>query len=153
MIIATLCYINDGKKTLMLHRIKKANDIHKGKWNGLGGKLEQGESPEECVIREVNEESGLIITNPKLRGIITFPKFDSVNDWLVFIYTVKKFKGNIKESKEGVLNWVKNKNLMDLNLWEGDKIFLKWLNKDKFFSAKFIYENKRLLDYKVVFYE
>ncbi|MAI88720.1 MAG: DNA mismatch repair protein MutT, partial [Candidatus Marinimicrobia bacterium] len=75
MKIGTLCYITDSEKTLMLHRVKKENDMHEGKWNGLGGKLEAGESPEECVIREVYEESGLTIKNPKLKGIITFPKF------------------------------------------------------------------------------
>ena len=82
----------------MLHRVKKQNDIHEGKWNGLGGKLEEGESPEECVIREVYEESGLIIKNPMLKGIITFPKFDEIDDWLVFIYTANNFKDLFSKS-------------------------------------------------------
>ena len=153
MKIGTLCYITDGKKTLMLHRVKKENDMHEGKWNGLGGKLEAGESPEECVIREVYEESGLTIKNPKLKGIITFPKFDEIDDWLVFVYTANSFKGNTIDSDEGVLEWIDNSKLLDLNLWEGDKVYMKWIKKDKLFSAKFIYKKRKLVDYDVVFYE
>ena len=152
MKIGTLCYINNGHKTLMLHRIKKENDIHEGKWNGLGGKLESGESPEECVIREVYEESGLIIKNPNLRGIMTFPKFDDIDDWLVFLYTATDFNGDLIESNEGVLKWINNNEILNLNLWEGDKIYLDWLNQDKFFSAKFIYKKRSLKDYNVIFY-
>ena len=152
MKIGTLCYINDGKRTLMLHRIKKENDMHEGKWNGLGGKLENGESPEECVIREVYEESGLTIKNPTLRGIMTFPKFDDIDDWLVFLYTSNEFKGNLIESEEGILNWINNNEILNLNLWDGDKIYLAWLKQDKFFSAKFIYKNRELKDYSVTFY-
>ena len=96
MKISTLCYIKKNNQTLMLHRIKKKNDIHKNKWNGLGGKLIEGESPEECVKREVLEESGLIIESPNLHGIITFPKFDEIDDWIVFVYTAKNFEGNCK---------------------------------------------------------
>ena len=136
----------------MLHRIKKDNDIHKGKWNGLGGKIESGESPEECVIREVYEESGLTIKNPNLRAIITFPKFDDIDDWIVFLYTANDFKGNLIESDEGVLKWINNDEVLKLNLWDGDKIYLKWLKQDKFFSAKFIYKKGCLKDYKVIFY-
>jgi len=136
----------------MLHRIKKKNDIHEGKWNGLGGKLESGESPEECVIREVYEESGLIIKNPNLRGIMTFPKFDDIDDWLVFLYTATDFNGDLIESNEGALKWINNNEILNLNLWEGDKIYLDWLNQDKFFSAKFIYKKRSLKDYNVIFY-
>ncbi len=153
MKIGTLCYINNGEETLMLHRVKKQNDIHEGKWNGLGGKLEEGESPEECIIREVYEESGLKINSPLLKGVITFPKFDGLVDWLVFVFTAIEFKGELIDSDEGILEWIPNTNILDLNLWEGDKVFMKWLNEDKFFSAKFIYKNKSLLDYKVVFYD
>ena len=153
MKLGTLCYITDGEKTLMLHRVKKENDMHEGKWNGLGGKLEEGESPEECVIREVYEESGLKIKSPKLKGIITFPKFDEIDDWLVFVYTANDFKGNTIDSDEGVLEWIGNSKLLDLNLWEGDKVYMKWLDKDELFSAKFIYRKRKLVDYDVVFYE
>ena len=136
MKISTLCYIKKNNQTLMLHRIKKKNDIHKNKWNGLGGKLIEGESPEECVKREVLEESGLIIKSPNLHGIITFPKFDE----------------NLIECNEGKLNWVSDDQLLSLNLWEGDKIFIPWLSQEKFFSAKFIYKKKKLADYSVIFY-
>lgn len=152
MKISTLCYIKKNNQTLMLHRIKKKNDIHKNKWNGLGGKLIEGESPEECVKREVLEESGLIIESPKLHGIITFPKFDEIDDWIVFVYTAKNFEGNLIECNEGKLNWVSDDQLLNLNLWEGDKIFIPWLSQEKFFSAKFIYKKKKLADYSVVFY-
>ena len=153
MKIGTLCYLQNNNSTLMLYRNKKENDIHKNKWNGLGGKLESGESPEECIVREVNEESGYDINNPTLRGIMTFPKFDMVNDWIVFLYTCSEFSGNIIDSNEGELEWVKDENLLDLNLWEGDKIFMKWINEKPFFSAKFIYKNRKLDDYSVIFYE
>ena len=152
MKISTLCYIKKNNQTLMLHRIKKKNDIHKNKWNGLGGKLIEGESPEECVKREVLEESGLIIESPKLHGIITFPKFDEIDDWIVFVYTSKNFEGNLIECNEGKLNWVSDDQLLSLNLWEGDKIFIPWLSQEKFFSAKFIYKKKKLADYSVIFY-
>ena len=152
MINATLCYVKNGNKTLMLHRVKKENDIHEGKWNGLGGKMEAGETPEECVIREVREESGLQIQNPALRGVLTFPKFDGINDWLAFVFTAERFTGELIDSSEGVLKWIDDSELLDLNLWEGDKIFLKWLYQDAFFSGKFTYENKRLIDHDVVFH-
>ena len=152
MKVSTLCYIKQNNQTLMLHRIKKENDIHKNKWNGLGGKLEPGESPEECVKREVLEESGLIIESPKLHGIITFPKFDEIDDWIVFVYTANNFEGNLIDCDEGKLDWVSDDQLLNLNLWEGDKIFIPWLTQDKFFSAKFIYEKKKLINYDVIFY-
>tara|TARA_Y100000768_G_C23751930_1_gene574329 strand:- start:165 stop:623 length:459 start_codon:yes stop_codon:yes gene_type:complete len=152
MKVSTLCYIKQNNQTLMLHRIKKENDIHKNKWNGLGGKLEPGESPEECVKREVFEESGLIIESPNLHGVITFPKFDGIDDWIVFVYTANNFEGNLIECDEGKLDWVSDDQLLNLNLWEGDKIFIPWLTQDKFFSAKFIYEKKKLINYDVIFY-
>jgi len=151
-ILATLCYIRKGGKTLMLHRIKKENDIHKGKYNGLGGKFEDGESPQECVIREVYEESGLKINVPKLKGVLTFPDFDGKNDWIVFVFVVKKFSGKMINSSEGILQWVKDEDLLKLNLWEGDRFFLKYLDSDKFFSGKFIYKKGRLITYKMNFY-
>ncbi|MBI1936721.1 MAG: 8-oxo-dGTP diphosphatase [Ignavibacteriales bacterium] len=152
MQLATLCYVIDNDKTLMLHRIKKKNDIHEGKWNGLGGKFEHGETPEECVIREVKEESGLIITNPKLHGFITFPMFDGKKDWYVFLFTAKNFEGELIDSYEGRLEWIQNDKLFELNLWDGDEIFMRWLLQDKFFSAKFVYENGKLKEHNVNFY-
>lgn len=154
MKLATLCYVRDKKnnKTLMIHRIKKENDYHEGKWNGLGGKFELSESPEECAIREIKEEAGLIIENPKMSGFITFPMFDGKDDWYVFIFVCDNFSGKLIDSNEGKLEWIDNNKLLNLNLWEGDKIFLKWVMEEKFFSAKFIYENGKLLNYTVIFH-
>lgn len=152
MQLATLCYVIDNDKTLMLHRIKKKNDVHEGKWNGLGGKFEHGETPEDCVIREIKEESGLLIKNPKLHGFITFPMFDGKKDWYVFLFTAREFEGELIDSVEGKLEWIPNDKLLNLNLWEGDRIFIPWLLDDKFFSAKFVYENGKFIDHKVSFY-
>lgn len=154
MKLATLCYVKDknNKTTLMIHRTKKSNDYHKGKWNGLGGKLDPGESPEDCVIREVREESGLTIINPHLHGFITFPLFDGVDDWYVFIYTADEYSGSLIDSNEGRLGWIPDDKLFDLNLWDGDKIFIEWLFRDEFFSAKFTYENKKYISHQVYFY-
>ena len=154
MKLATLCYVRDAKNntTLMLHRVKKENDMHEGKWNGLGGKFEDGETPEECVIREVLEESGLSITNPKLQGFITFPAFDQFEDWYVFVFTADEFTGELIDSPEGNLEWIKNDNLMDLKLWEGDKIFMGWFDSGKVFSAKFEYDKGEFVSHDVNFY-
>jgi 8-oxo-dGTP diphosphatase len=154
MKLATLCYITNKKtdSTLMIHRVKKENDYHLGKWNGLGGKFEQGESPEECAIREIKEESGLTVNNITMKGFITFPMFDGKEDWYVFLFVSDKYEGKLIDSKEGNLAWIPNEKLMEINLWDGDKIFIPWLFKDKFFSAKFNYENGEFIDYEVNFY-
>ena len=152
MKIGTLCYIENNNKILMLNRIKKPNDMHKNKWVGLGGKLIPGETPEECITREIKEESGLHIIDPLIKGIITFPKFDDINDWLIFVYYCNKFKGEMIESNEGKLEWIENNKIINLNLWDGDKLFLKWLKNKPFFSAKFIYKNKKLIKHSVLFY-
>jgi 8-oxo-dGTP diphosphatase len=149
MKLATLCYVMQNDKTLMLYRNKKENDYHEGKWNGLGGKFEQGETPEECAIREIREESGLIVKDPNLKGIITFPMFDGKDDWYVFVFTFNGYEGELIDSNEGELEWIKNDELTDLNLWEGDSIFLPWLYQDKFFSAKFIYEDGKYIEHEV----
>jgi 8-oxo-dGTP diphosphatase len=153
MKLATLCYVRRQGQTLMIHRIKKANDMHLGKWNGLGGKLNPGESPEECALREIFEESGLMARNPQLKGVLTFPAFANDEDWYAFVFVVDNFKGElINTSEEGVLRWVDNADLLSLNLWEGDRIFLPWLDRPGFFSGKFIYKDGRLLSHEVVFY-
>ena len=149
---ATLCYVKKNGKTLMLHRIKKKNDIHQGKWNGLGGKMEMGESPEECVVREVLEESGFKIKNPKFRAVLTFPAFDQVKDWIVFLFTAEEFSGELIDCDEGHLEWIDDHKLLDLPLWEGDRLFIDWLKKDKFFSAKFVYDKGALTSHTVQFY-
>jgi len=154
MKLATLCYVIDKKNnsTLMIYRNKKQNDYHEGKWNGLGGKLEQGESPEDCAIREIKEESGLTVKSVKMKGFITFPLFDGNDDWYVFLFTADDFEGKLIDSPEGHLEWIPNEKLTEINLWEGDKIFIPWLFEDKFFSAKFIYKNGRYLNHSVNFY-
>jgi len=151
-VLSTLCYISKENKTLMLNRNKKLNDIHKGKWNGLGGKFEVGGTPEQCVIREVKEESGLDIKSPKLKGFITFPNFKDGQDWYVFVFTSKNFSGELRQSNEGSLQWIESAKIFDLPLWEGDKIFLPWLEQDKFFSAQFVYLDKELVEHSVEFY-
>ena len=154
MKLATLCYVMDKRNnsTLMIYRNKKKNDYHEGKWNGLGGKFEPGESPEECAIREIKEESGLRVKSVKMKGFITFPLFDGKDDWYVFIFTAREFSGKLIDSNEGNLEWIPNEKLTKLNLWDGDKIFFDWLFKEKFFSAKFVYENGRMNNYEVRFY-
>jgi 8-oxo-dGTP diphosphatase len=136
----------------MLYRNKKKNDIHAGKWNGLGGKFAAGETPQECVIREVQEESGLSIKNPIWRGFITFPSFIADEDWYVFLFTATDFDGVLHESREGQLQWIDDSLIFSLNLWAGDKLFLKWLQQNKFFSAKFIYRNGELVEHQEIFY-
>lgn len=153
MKLATLCYVRQNGKTLMIHRVKKENDIHQGKWNGLGGKFEPGETPEECARREILEESGLRVTNPILKGFLTFPRFAKDEDWYAFVYLVEEFEGELIESPEGHLRWIEDDELLGLNLWEGDRIFLPWLNQPGFYSGKFIYENGKLIDHQVLFYE
>lgn len=153
MKIATLCYVKNRNKMLMIHRVKREGDMFKDFWNGIGGKIQDNESPEECVIREVKEESGLTIKHPQLKGIITFPNNrDTGETWYVFVYLVTKFTGRIIENEEGKLEWIPVKNIQKLNIQNADKLFTKWLNKNKIFSAKFYYVGDELKDYKVVFY-
>jgi 8-oxo-dGTP diphosphatase len=152
MILATLCYVQTGGKTLMMHRNKRADDVHLGKYNGLGGKFEPGESPEECVVREVFEESNLRI-KPRLRGVMTFPQFAKGHDWYCFLYTASEFEGDLKDDcPEGDLVWIENERVLQLPLWPGDRIFLEWLNQPKFFSAKFSYAGGELVSHSVQFY-
>ena len=151
MKLATLCYIKQNGKTLMLHRVKKANDVHAGKWNGLGGKLEVGESPEQCVIREVCEEAGLEITCPRYHGLLVFADFAG-DDWFVWVFTADKFSGNLIESNEGHLKWVPDEDVTSLNLWPSDHIFLPWLNTGKIFSARFQYHGDQMFGHEVAFY-
>lgn len=152
MKLATLCYVRSHGQTLMLHRIKRANDMHAGKWNGLGGKLLPGETPEACAIREVQEESGLTMVDPILRGILTFPGFANDDDWYTFVFVAHAFHGALVDCDEGVLRWIDDQQLLDLNLWEGDRIFLPWLDRDEFFSGRFTYVNNVLTEHAVVFY-
>jgi len=136
----------------MVHRVKKDNDVHLGKWNGLGGKLEAGETPEECAIREILEESGLRPITLKLKGFLTFPNFAHGEDWYAFVFVVDRFEGDLIESPEGNLQWIPDEQLLDLNLWEGDRIFLPWLDQPGFFSARFVYQHGRLIEHGVTFH-
>lgn len=153
MKLATLCYLRKNDQTLMIHRVKKRNDMHRGKWNGLGGKLEPGESPEDCVRREVEEESGLLVKKMWLKGFLSFPGFANDEDWYAFVFVVPEFEGQIIESVEGDLEWIDNSDLFQLNLWEGDRIFLPWLDRPGIFSGKFVYRDGTLVEHSVCFYE
>ena len=151
MILATLCYVKRNGYTLMIYRNKKDDDPHKGKWNGLGGKFEPGETPEECVIREVYEESGLSIHDPKLCGLLMFPRFRG-KDWYVFVFTSTEFRGELIDSPEGSLEWIPDEQLQALPRWESDHVFMPWIQAGKFFSAKFEYDGDTMRDYDVVFH-
>lgn len=151
--LATLCYLKKEGKTLLLLRNKKKNDVHRDKWNGLGGKFLPGETPEECAVREVREEAGIEIENPRLRGVLTFPQFTPGTDWVVFVFTVPDVKGEPSDCREGELRWIPDGDIMDLNVWEGDRIFLRWLEEGRFFSGKFVYKDKILISHSVRFYD
>ena len=141
----TLCHIEKDGKYLMLHRVKKENDLNRDKWVGIGGKFEDKESPDDCVMREVREETGLTLTDYKYRGIVTFVSNIYETEYM-HLFTACGFTGNISECDEGVLEWIDKKALYDLTLWEGDKIFLDLINKDMpFFSLKLEYENDDLV--------
>jgi 8-oxo-dGTP diphosphatase len=153
MKLATLCYVRNGEQTLMVHRVKKAQDMHLGKWNGLGGKLEPGETPEECARREIQEESGLEVADLTWKGLLTFPGFSNDEDWYAFVFVATVVDGPLIDSPEGDLKWVDQEELFGLNLWEGDRIFLPWLDRPGVFSGKFTYLDGRLADHWVEFYE
>ena len=141
----TLCYIEKDEKYLMLHRIKKENDLNHDKWVGVGGKFEDKESPEECVIRETLEETGLTLTAFDYRGIVTFVSDEWEGEYM-HLFTAHGFTGEIKECDEGNLEWIDKKKLLELTLWEGDKIFLRLLDSDEpFFSLKLQYEGDDLV--------
>jgi 8-oxo-dGTP diphosphatase len=147
--LATLVYVKQNGKTLMLY---KAKGYQTGKWNGLGGKLEPAESPEDCMKREVFEESGLVVKEAKLKGFLTWPNFDGQDDWYAFVYIVTDFTGELKASDEGELFWIPDAEIMALNLYDGDRVFLPWLEQDCLFSAKFRYFEGQFQDYEVKFY-
>ena len=149
MINTTLCYIEHGDEYLMLHRVKKENDINRDKWIGLGGKFEKDESPEECLLREVYEESGLRLTSWRYRGIVTFVNTVCPTEYMHLV-TADEFEGEIGACDEGELEWIKKSELMKLTLWEGDKIFLRLLDENEpFFSLKLSYDGDELISAKL----
>ena len=140
----TLCYVLRGDDVLLLHRIKKENDLNHDKWIGIGGKFEEDESPEECLLREAWEETGLVLTEYRYRGIITFVSDEWETEYM-HLYTATGWTGTLKECDEGVLEWVSREKMKKLPQWEGDKIFLRLLEEDApFFSLKLRYEGERL---------
>lgn len=140
----TLCHIEKDGKYLMLHRVKKENDLNKDKWVGIGGKFEDRESPEECNLREVYEETGLTLKSARYCGIVTFVS-DKWETEYMHIFHSDSFSGEVRECDEGVLEWVDKKELLELPLWEGDKIFLRLIDeKSPFFSLKLVYEGEKL---------
>ena len=140
----SLCYIQRGSEYLMLHRTKKENDENKDKWIGIGGKFLEGESPEDCVLREALEETGLTLTSYRYRGIVTFVS----NQWgteYMHLFTADEWSGELIECNEGELEWIERSKLRELSLWEGDKVFLKLLEDDEpFFSLKLCYDGDKL---------
>ena len=130
---STLCYLENGRgEYLMLHRVKKKVDINKGKWIGVGGKFEEGESPDECLRREVREETGLDLTRFQFRGVVTFLCNDSKSDQYMYLFTATGWTGELDlDCKEGDLAWVPKERVAELPIWEGDEIFLKLLAEDR----------------------
>lgn len=151
--LSTICYLDNGKQFLLLHRNKKNNDIHEGKWVSVGGKFEHGETPEECAKREIKEETGLNAKELIPVGFISFPDFthDSV-DWYSFVYRVIDFDGELIDNcNEGTLEWVDYEQIMAKPTWEGDYIYLEWILSNKpFFWAKFEYDVKGKLSHHSV---
>lgn len=142
----TLCHIEKNGCYLMLHRVKKENDLNRDKWVGIGGKFEDKESPEEANLRETLEETGLTLKNAEYRGIVTFVS-DKWETEYMHIFYADKFEGTVKECNEGELCWVNKKDIFSLPIWEGDKIFLRLLDeKTPFFSLKLEYTGEKLVN-------
>ena len=149
--IATLCYLEKDNKYLMLYRNKKEIDINKGKWIGVGGKLENGETPEQCLVREVWEETGYRLNTYKYRGIVIF-NYNEDEPLFIYVYTSSDFSGVEKECDEGELKWISKDEVLNLELWEGDKIFLKLLFENSpFFYLTLDYENDNVINSKLEF--
>lgn len=143
--MSTLCYMEKDEQYLMLHRTVKKNDVNKDKWIGVGGHFEWGESPEDCLLREVWEETGYTLTSYRYRGIVTFVYGEDTVEYMS-LYTADKFVGEPHPCDEGELEWVDKKDIFSLNLWEGDKIFFRLLEENRpFFSLKLVYDREDLL--------
>ena len=145
MKMTTLCYPERNGQYLRLHRTKKVNDENHDKWIGVGGKFEAGESPEDCMRREVLEETGLQVTKWRYRGIITFVS-DEYGTEYMHLFTCTEWQGSLCECDEGELAWIDRAKLLELTLWEGDRIFLRLLEEDApFFSLKLVYRGEQLI--------
>ena len=152
MKLTTLCYIEKDDKYLMLHRVKKENDLNHDKWVGVGGKFEPDETPEECMLREVREETGLTLTKYRFRAILTFLSDECETEY-IHLYTASEFTGTLLECDEGNLEWIPKSEIDKLKLWEGDKIFFKLLREtEDFFSLKLRYEGEKLVETKLTQY-
>lgn len=152
MKLTTICYIEENSKTLLVHRNKNEDDVHEGKYVGICGELINGETPEECVIREVKEQTKLTLKSIYYRGIITLPNFVDEEDVYMMLFTSDEYEGKINNTcKHGDLIWIDSDKIFDLDMWEGDRLHIRWSNTDEIFSAKIIYENGKLKDYSVVF--
>ena len=153
MKMTTLCYIEKEGKYLMLHRVKKHHDINAGKWIGVGGHVENGETPEECLLREEKEETGLVLTAYRLRGLVTFLS-DVCEPELMCVFTADAFDGEMIECDEGELAWVEKSDVLALPTWEGDRVFLERLlsGDERFFSIKLRYEGDKLVEKKITDY-
>ena len=149
----TLGYIEQNGCYLMLHRVKKHHDINAGKWIGVGGHVENGETPEECLLREVKEETGLVLTAYRLRGLVTFLS-DACEPELMCVFTADAFDGEMIECDEGELAWVEKSEVLALPTWEGDRVFLERLlsGDERFFSIKLRYEGDKLVEKKITDY-
>ena len=146
MLNTTLCYVLRGNEVLMLHRIKKKNDINQDKWIGIGGKFEGMESPDECLLREAQEETGLTLTSWRCRGVVTFLTTDGFGEYM-YLFTADNFEGELTDCPEGELKWVSREFLNELPKWEGDQIFLDLLWQDApFFLLKLRYDGDRLIE-------
>ncbi len=141
----TLCYIERGDEYLMLHRVKKKNDVNQDKWIGVGGKFEDKESPEDCILRETYEETGLRLTDYRYRGLVTFVNTIYETEYM-HLFTATGWEGEIGECSEGNLEWVRKSEVPSLPIWEGDKIFLRLLaDEEPFFSLKLSYDGDVLV--------
>ncbi len=146
MILSTLCYIEKDGCWLMLHRVKKKNDVNHDKWIGIGGKFEEGDTPEDCLLRETREETGLTLTEYRFRGLVTFVSDEAPTEYM-HLFTATGFTGTLQECDEGTLEWVPIKQVETLPLWQGDRLFLELLQREeRFFSLKLRYEGERLAE-------